>query len=75
MSVYWDHYGCEEYLLPNHMINKMISAAQFKSTELNDISKNSKKCQQHLCVGSNYITGYAIINFPSATKLANFELY
>ena len=76
MSVYCDHYhGCEEYLLPNHMINTMISAAQFKSTELNEISKNSKNYQQHLCVGSNYITGDAIINIPSATKLANFELY
>ena len=56
------------------MINTMISAAQFKSTELNEISKNSKNYQQHLCVGSNYITGDAIINIPSATKLANFEL-
>ena len=53
----------------------MINSVQFKSTELNKTGKHSKKYQQHLCVGSNYITGDAIINIPSATKLANFELY
>ena len=75
MIVYWDHNGCEEDLLPNYMINTMINSVQFKSTELNKTGKHSKKYQQHLCVGSNYITGDAIINIPSATKLANFELY